>query len=295
MDPSELEDRIFERLMVPRIDSAMHLDSLGDELPVRAAELAAVGLDTNVLKQLRRDVYRADNLLVRLAGANVRIIVPKQVVVEFWNNHRVFAKEDWNQLSNALRSLKGKLDSVQGSGDYAVQIANIESIIDAMAGDLAETQSDEYLSKSKRLIESLLPGAVTPMVSRGRFGALAQVRQSSKFPPGFADDARKVASWGDIFVWLDFLLGVLFVKDDTLGGRYLWVTQEAKEDWKTGSRGHPSLLEEFAWISEEKLSIVTLEELEALLEAEDVALLEKDPEDDSTDDALKAVDSPFAG
>jgi hypothetical protein len=230
------------------------------------SDFAAIGIDTNILKALRRDVTFADRVFLTLAQNKVTLVVPAQTVVEFWNNHQVFASDDWNGYRNQLGQLSKRIESDNLGGSFRKEIQEIARLVELLTSDLQETKSPEYLNRSRELMQSMLETARVPMVSRTRFAELARIRSSSKLPPGFADDKLKAASYGDFFVWCDFLLGTLY--DPVASSnrqKCAWVTDDSKPDWKTGTRGHPALIEEFRWASERDLSVLSFAELKSLV------------------------------
>lgn len=270
MEIAEAEDRLVERLSASRESADLHLRALNSEPPSSLHELAGVGLDTNILKALRREPTFADQLFLTLKSNDVALIAPGQSIVEYWNNHKVFASDEWNVFGGDLNRLTKRIESDNLVGHNEKAIEQIRGLVQGIADDLQEAKSPEYLTKSANLIRSLLETATTPRVSRSRLAELASVRMYSKMPPGFADEKNKSAPWGDFFVWCDFLLGALCVEvPDDARTKFVWVTDENKPDWKTGATGHPSLLEEFQWVCDGELSILSLQGIRVLLKADE--------------------------
>lgn len=267
MELSDAENILFERMSVPRESSQLHLSSLDFAPPKSFSEVAAVGLDTNVLKMMRRELQAADQLVLTIAESGVDVIAPGQSIIEFWNNHKAFASDDWNAFRNAFQALTKKIDSGTLGSQQAEAIGQIRELVDGMSQDLHEEKSPEYLDNSRSLVQLVLARASKPMVSRPRFAQVAQIRQASKYPPGFADDRLKVSSYGDFFVWCDFLLGALCVALQESRRKFVWVTEDSKPDWKTGGEGHPALLEEFHWVHGGELWLTNYSGLKALLDA----------------------------
>ncbi|WP_217582923.1 PIN-like domain-containing protein [Microbacterium sp. GbtcB4] len=265
MNIDGLEDSLHERLSRGRELREAHLQGLGIELPTSLMEIAAIGIDTNVLKALRKDLPAAEQLFLTLGASGVRLIVPSQTLTEYWNNHQLFAEEEGSGFRGDLTSLKTRLERANFSGFGSEVLDDIASLVDRVAGDLEDPKSPAYFQKSVDLVKTMLASAVVPHVSRSRFADLGAVRLFSKFPPGFADEKDKAAaSGGDFFVWCDFLLGCM-LGQPTPRDRYLWVTNEAKRDWKTSAHGHPSLVEEFYSVCEGELSIVNFAQLNRIV------------------------------
>ncbi|MEJ1154618.1 PIN-like domain-containing protein [Microbacterium marmarense] len=269
MDIDAAETSLHGRLSRSRELNEAHLRGLGIELPTSLVQIAAIGIDTNVLKALRKDLPYAEQVFLTLSASGVKLIVPSQTLTEYWNNHQLFADEEGKGFRGDLMSLKTRLEAANFSGFDTEVLGDIASLVDRLAGDLEDPKSPAYFEKSVDLIKTMLGSAVVPHASRGRFADLGMVRQFSKTPPGFADEKEKAAaSGGDFFVWCDFLLGCL-LGDPTPGRRYLWVTNEAKRDWKTSTHGHPALVEEFYSVCEGELSIVNFAQLSKIIRDDD--------------------------
>lgn len=256
MDIRSAETHLFRRLTAARQSSSLHLGVL--KTPGAPLEqVLAIGLDTNVLKRLRHDAIWAERMALALQLQSVALIIPGQVVNEYWNNHRVFAGEDWASFGNDFKRLAGKLDgiSLRRQGDAIVE--EIQILISGMSDELDSERSPDYLEKSRALMEVLLAASIKPMASRLRFSELASARSLSRTPPGFADEKSKSASHGDFYVWIDYLLGVILLDSPSDRPHCIWVTDDSKPDWKTGTDGHPALLEEFQYVTGHSLSIIS--------------------------------------
>lgn len=277
MQTAEAEDILFSRMSAPRDASVSHRTSLAvlsmDAVPL--ADHASIGVDTNVLKILRRDVGAAEQVLLTLKQYEVGLIVPGQCVAEFWNNHQIFATADWGSYKGSLAKLGAQIEANNVGGQFERELAEISRLVELIATDLQETKSPQYLALSRTLMTSIAESAQIPMVSRIRFAELARIRNASKNPPGFADEKLKgTTAYGDFFVWCDFLLGALMVENADRD-HFAWVTEDSKPDWKTGAGGHPSLVEEFAWVTGRNLSILAYGDLTRLISDTDT---EDEPE-----------------
>lgn len=268
MNLSEVEDRLIERLSAPQLSAEGHLRALDVVTPTDMADVAAIGLDTNILKALRREPTFADGLFVTVQSTETTLIAPGQCVVEYWNNHKVFAGEDWNTFKNHLGQLTKLLSSDGADVQNVEAIEQIRTLVDELTGDLEESRTPEYLNKSRSLMSQLLETATVPMVSRGRLATLANVRLASKTPPGWADDKSKSAALGDFFGWCDFLFGAMCVEDPRSRARFIYVTDDSKPDWRTGTTGHPVLIAEFNSVCGGELSIVSLKDLRKMLQTD---------------------------
>jgi len=286
MELDAAEDHLLKGMVRPRELSVSHREALKVAVPRSLSEVRAVGLDTNVLKALRRELAFAEELFVTLGLSNVAIIAPSQVITEFWNNHETFSKEEWNGFQSDLSGLKRRLAKGTLPGYNQDLIGEIEALVDKVSDGLEDTKTPAHLQKSVDLIQSLLERATVPQVSRVRFAEIASVRLFNKTPPGFEDEKDKTAAGGDFYAWCDFMLGALCVEPEAERAQYLLITNELKADWKSGGRGHPALVEEFHSLCGGQLSILTLSELRKLLKDNEATL------GASTGSAASADDSP---
>ena len=200
-----------------------------------------VGLDTNILKILRQPNNTLVSLLEDLTRAEqLHLVLPSQSVVEFWNHHETFTKAE---LQNSLAQAKklGDLDGIPGLQEAAEQIVSL------LQGEIkgADESPNEAFKRSRMIVDRLSAMACVSTVGRSRFLPVAQARMSCKIPPGFAD-ADKASPFGDFFVWAEFLLGSMVLKQ-----RHGWsevrlalVTDDSKPDWRTAGFIHPFLEQE---------------------------------------------------
>lgn len=268
MELTDAQAHLMDRLSAPQLSSEHHLKALNIASLENLDHVAGIGLDTNVLKVLRREPTLANSLFVTAQSNSTTLIAPGQCVVEYWNNHKVFASDEWSAFKSDLAKLTKRLtaESIEGHDEKSVR--EIERLVQELSTDLEESRSPEYMRKSRGLMQELLEAATLPMVSRAGFASLADVRLASKMPPGWADDKTKATALGDFFGWCDFLLGALCVMDPRERTRFVFVSDDTKPDWRTGSSGHPALIAEFAWVCGTELSIITLDELRALLKTD---------------------------
>jgi PIN like domain len=241
---------------------------------VKLDDLTGIGVDTNILKQLRREPILADTLSARTHQLGISLIIPAQSVIEFWNNHKVFAKNDWNRISNDVNSFRKRLEGIGALTMADARIASIEATIKEIVEDLQESTAPGFLENSQRVMDTVLEHAIQPMVSRVSFAGVAHARQQCKVPPGFADESNKgSAGLGDFFAWSDFLLGALSVLNHrSATSNFVFVTDDSKPDWKTGDSGHPELLHEFRQVTGGVLAVTGFSDLRRLLkDAENAA------------------------
>lgn len=270
MSITDAEDRLYSSLVSARDATGGYqraIDLIRDGIG-SFADVVGVGVDTNILKMLRRDTAAAERILASIQDTGVSLMIPGQVVVEFWNNHHVFASDEWGKFSNDLNKLARRVSSDRALLDWKdSRIEEIDRLVQELSSELQETKSPEYLSRSQTLMEAVLEAGRVTMVSRERFHSLANARLASKIPPGFADGAAKTNALGDVLVWFDFLLSatVRVGEDSAAEGQFVWVTDDSKADWKTGGSSHPALVEEFLHVTGCELHILSYAEFNGVL------------------------------
>ncbi len=268
MDVSDIERQLLEALSRSAFqDPTWAKPRAIEPASVKLWDLGGVGLDTNVLKMYRREPLEAANLVELLRAKGVALIIPGQTVVEYWNNHKVFARDDWNQAINDLRKFNEKLSKLGALAIVQDRLDELQKLVDEVSRDLQESTSSDFLDKSTSVLETLLEYALQPMVSRAVFYRVALARIGSKTPPGFADaSAKGNLSLGDFYCWCDFMFGALHVSSSLSTQKdFLFVTDDEKPDWKTGGSGHPYLLQEFSQVTGSRLAIATTKDLQGLL------------------------------
>jgi len=212
-----------------------------DALPQK---IAAIGLDTNILKYLRRQTLKADELLNYSETNQVPLIIPGQCVQEFWNNHSVFVR-DLEGIFSPLQTLKNKVAKASLPQTQQHILDEVEKKLDLFKFEMEDSKRPELLSESFELWRSLESKVLMPYVPRSLFRSLGEVRYSTKVAPGFAEDKPANQALGDFYAWADFLLGLQQAGvSNASESRILFVTDDSKPDWKTSGRPHPMLLGE---------------------------------------------------
>lgn len=267
MDLSTIEDSLHASLDRGGLDAGTLRQVLAWEEPDDLASFAGVGLDTNALKQLRRNRTLADRLTSNLKEMGVSLIVPDQSISEFWNNHETFYKEDWGQVSKEVEALRKRLTELSVENDLLRKVEDLETGVTELRAGFQASRTKDFLARSYEMIDLLIDDALVPRVSRTRFSDLSEIRQLAKRPPGFADEARKFATRGDFFVWCEFLAGVMRAKAEKpeRGDWFLLVTDETKPDWKTGERIHPGLASEAFDATGARVALVSTKQLDAMV------------------------------
>lgn len=90
------------------------------------------------------------------------------------------------------------------------------------------------------MLKILEQKASVPFVPRQRLQTIADVRSSSKTPPGFKDPGD-----GDFFIWADFLFGLRMAQHHGESFKHaLLITNDEKTDWSRQGNAHPILVAE---------------------------------------------------
>jgi len=231
------------------------------------SEVAAIGIDTNILKVLRRAPLMADNLLTFIEDRGIPLIIPGQSAQEYWNNHGAIVR-DIDGVYKTLEDLKRKIANISLSEQQKSAVHAIETNIERLSLEMHDSRRPELLRESTEFWKSVLPKAVSCNVPRSSFKALAEVRFAAKTAPGFADTKKATQSLGDFFVWADFLLSLLLAG---LGSptdhpqRIIFVTDDDKPDWKASGKPHPVLMGELKQLTGRHLQIMGTKDFESTI------------------------------
>lgn len=225
------------------------------------ADIGAVGLDTNALKILRQDTILASSLAAWIASETIPLVVPGQALQEFWNNHRAFIRgsetleRDLQTLSNNVK----KIATGTTNDELLERMNEIGEALRAFERVSLEVRDPELFKKSAAVWTELATVATVPHVPRSEFHELGQARFGSKTPPGFEDLDKFPRHLGDFYVWADFLYGLLLAKNAgrLRAGRVIFFTDDAKQDWLTSGRPHPTLAAEMLLLIGQPLQILS--------------------------------------
>lgn len=232
---------------------------------IAPGDVVAFGFDTNVLLRLgdnsRTDVV--DFLGSRHPGP---IIVPGQVVQEFWNNilagvdmHSELIRKKTSELGEAVGKIGADFEPYSGRMASILEDFTIEHGFVLDVGSASRVASALAFLKAK---------ARVPFVPRSRFLAIADVRDRTRTPPGFKDPGLH----GDFFVWADFLAGLLLAR--AAGEPFsavAFVTNEKKPDWTRQGRAHPILVAEVAALVDVPFELWDMATLARYIEAQTTA------------------------
>jgi hypothetical protein len=230
-------------------------------------EVSAIGIDTNVLKILRRAPLVTDNLLTFIEDRKIPLIIPGQSAQEYWNNHGAIVR-DIEGVAGAIEALKKKVSNLTVTEQQQHAVLEIEAQIERLAAEMHDSRRPELLNDSVVFWENVLPKAVLCNVPRVSFKSLAEVRFAAKTAPGFSDAKKGTQSLGDFFVWADFLLGLLLSglgSSPSPDRRVIFVTDDDKPDWKASGKPHPVLIGEVHRLTGMHLEILGSRAFESLI------------------------------
>lgn len=230
-------------------------------------EVAAIGLDTNILKILRRAPLTTDNLLTFIGEKSIPLIIPGQSAQEYWNNHGAIVR-DIDGVYKTVEDLTKKVSGLSVSDSQREAVEQIKASIELLAVEMHDSRRPELLRDSVGFWENVLPQAIVCNVPRSSFAALAQVRFAAKTAPGFSDTKKATQNLGDFFVWADFLLGVLRAGLPPVGElseRIVFVTDDDKPDWKASGKPHPVLVGELMRLTGRHLQIMGSKDFESMI------------------------------
>lgn len=225
------------------------------ELPERNLAETVIAFDANVL--LRMSKHRnCDDIVDYLRTAfSGKIILPGQVIQEFWNNQFLGVDSISSALQKKFKEIRETIGNLDDQfGDYATRFDALMNEFDEKYGYIFD---ENTARKTKLFVDLLIEKARVPFVQRSLISASAEVRKRTKTPPGFKDGGD-----GDFFVWADLLLGLAELKkEDFPYRRVILVTLDKKIDWSRGGIPHPILSAEIHAISGAEFETITLEVL----------------------------------
>lgn len=245
-----LLDRDTEISALQSLSSALKF-----ELQERELAETVIAFDANVLLRMSNHKKCDDIVDYLRTPFSGQLILPGQVIQEFWNNQFLGVdsissalKRKFKDLSDAIGEFDGKFD------DYAPRF---KSLIDEFDEEYGYIFDENTARKTKLFVDLLVEKARVPFVKRSLISATAEVRKRTKTPPGFKDGGD-----GDFFVWADLLLGLAELRKEGVPYRRVTlVTLDKKIDWSRGGIPHPILSAEIHAISGAEFETITLETL----------------------------------
>jgi hypothetical protein len=219
----------------------------------------AFAFDANVLLKIGKYPWSDDLSDALRAQTLGPLIVPGQVIQEFWNNQFQAIDSKAESVKKKFEQLKSDVDNVDETfGGFADRF-NI--LLDEFAGDFGYIYDDQTSGRIFAFLDVLKTKAVVPFAPRERFSRTAKSRKMTKTPPGFKDPGD-----GDFFVWADLLVGLRRAQRSGADfGRVVMVTMDQKIDWSRGGTPHPILSAEIKALTGATFETWNLEKLKRLL------------------------------
>lgn len=225
------------------------------ELPERDLAQTIIAFDANVVLRLSKHSKCDDIVDYLRAEFPGHLILPGQVIQEFWNNQFLAIDSISSSVQKKFKDLSdaiGEFD--ERFGDYAFRFKNL---LEQFSEDYGYVFDEKTARKTKLFVDLLLEKARVPFVPRTLIAASAEVRKKSKTPPGFKDGGD-----GDFFVWADLLLALAELKEEGVEyQRVTLVTLDKKIDWSRGGIPHPILSAEVQAICGAEFETVTVDTL----------------------------------
>ena len=224
-------------------------------LPPAPLEDTIIALDANVILRLSGHARSADIVDYLRTDFPGRLILPGQVIQEFWNNQFMAVLTKSAEIKKKFNELKGLV------GDIDNRFESFSEKFDDLLNDFNDSFGyvfdEQTVGKTKLLIELLEEKALVPFVPRTDFANTALARRRTKTPPGFKDDLD-----GDFYVWSDLLFGLAQLRSEMPDiKRVILVTLEKKIDWSRDGVPHPILSSEITAICGATFETVTIDTL----------------------------------
>lgn len=166
------------------------------------------------------------------------VILPAQVLVEFWNNHLSATEAFAERLSKKFQEVNRAITEIEPA--YTRLKDGADALAKEFMEDFGHVLSPTTRTELLALLQVLSTRALFAQVGREAFESVVRSRRQCKIPPAFRDEGD-----GDFFVWVELLDGLLLAQEH--GQRFdqvVLVTDDVKKDWSTGGAAHPVLVGE---------------------------------------------------
>lgn len=217
---------------------------------------SVIAFDTNVLLRLVNHPSSVDIIDSLCKDDNTNpIILPGQVVQEFWNNHGNVVQSIYKNINNNFDSFKKSISKYNNS--VYPEIENINLTLDEFGKNNKHVLDPASMTKIKNFFEQIKNRVQVPFAPRNIFWKLAESRKKTKTPPGFKDEDN-----GDYFVWVDLLWGLMKLRKEgnTTFSHVIFLSHDAKIDWCKGDVAHPILVSEMKCLVAAQFEIWSLDQ-----------------------------------
>lgn len=181
------------------------------------------------------------------------VLLPGQVVQEFWNNQASVATTIYHKIQNKHNDLAKEIDKAKDAGITASEA--VSSAVAAFREENEHVFDAEIITKTSQFLERLVKKVIVPYAPRSGIDGVAAHRKRAKTPPGFKDDGD-----GDFLVWVDALFGLR--KEKRRGANFsdvILLSNDKKIDWCRGNVAHPILHAEMKTILGAHFEVWTLD------------------------------------
>ena len=240
-----MDEKILETLSSV-LDREIEINSLGSltvsvtakQKEEKSLSETAIAIDSSAFLRISKINRSEDVIDYMLSQHQAPLILPGQVIQEFWNNQLNVIDTQAVSLRKKheeLKALTAKIDT--GFEDFHSDMGRLLSEFEANHGYIYDESTKHSTMQALRALEQR---AIVPYVPRLRFYQMAMARKRTKTPPGFKDDGD-----GDFYVWLDLLYGLMKTKEN--GAKFshvIFVTNDVKPDWSRNGMPHPILAAE---------------------------------------------------
>jgi hypothetical protein len=263
-DGGQLEDSALDAVwrVLNRDEQIASLEELRNGLnaerraTLEAGPPFALGFDTNATYRLGLGSGGADALDYLRAKHQGPVVVPGQTIQEIWNNLLSAVEPKAKRLRKKFEELEQEVHAI--GQDLGASGLRAREAIDSLLQSHGEWIDPKSQSVFDETLDVLAAVGTCSYVPRARFKPLAEIRKSTKTPPGFQDGV----GYGDFFVWADFLYGVALAKPDPFDAVVL-VTNDVKSDWSRNGVTHPVLVAEACAVGGVPFRLWTLAEFHA--------------------------------
>lgn len=218
-------------------------------------EKTVIAFDANVILRLsthRKSEDIIDYLRTSFAG---KLILPGQVVQEFWNNQLQSVVTKSDEIKQKFNELSVLIEGVDDR--FAAFSGRFTKLLDEFKSDFGYVYDDRTTARTNLLIELLQEKATVPFVPRSLLSSTVLWRKRTKTPPGFKDELD-----GDFYVWADLLLGLVRLKNEGFDiQKVILVTLDKKIDWSRSGVPHPILSSEIIAVCGATFETITVDTL----------------------------------
>lgn len=218
-------------------------------------EVTAIAIDANVFLRLSTHPKAADIIDYLTSAHTAPVILPGQVIQEFWNNQLQAVDSIASGLRKRFEQIRSDVEKIDGSfGDFADEFQDLTT---RFSDEFGYAYDESTVRRTQQLLDVIKTRATVSFCSRPRFAEIALNRKRTKTPPGFRDDGD-----GDFFVWIDLLFALHIAKSAGQAfSRVALISHDKKIDWMREGTPHPILIAEMRALFDVPFEILSLQQL----------------------------------